>query len=230
MIKPALFTLAVPAALVLAATSPAAAQSMSPGPVQTAVPPPPPQEAPPPPPPAQAAVAQPSGAPGNDVSHIGGTPVPVGDHNQYHYRFRRTNLSTNPIGWVLGIYGASLSYGFSDHIAVRGDLNYFDFLNDDGHGYEIGVGLPIYFRRTYSGVFLEPGFILRQYGEDEDYDDNTTMGPQVLVGWHWMWDSGLNLAIAAGIGRNWSREDSPDSDFDDEEPFFNGYLRFGYAF
>jgi hypothetical protein len=169
----------------------------------------------------------PAGGDGDDVSHIQGTPVPVGDHNQYYYRFRRTNISTNPVGWMLGIYGLSLSYGLSNHLALRGDVNYFSYVGDDSTGFEVGAGLPIYFRRTYSGVFLEPGFILREF--DETYGDNTTFGPQVLAGWHWMWDSGLNLAIAFGVGRNWSQRDT-ESDYDDEEPFVNGYLRFGYAF
>jgi hypothetical protein len=177
--------------------------------------------------PAPASQPPPAGGDGRDLSHIRGTPVAVGDHNQYYYRFRRTNISTNPVGWMLGIYGLSLSYGFNQHFALRGDLNYFDFLDSEGTGFEIGAGLPIYFRRTYSGVFLEPGFIVRQF--DQDFGDNRTLGPQVLVGWHWMWDSGLNLAIAAGVGRNWSEEDT-EEDYDDEEPFANGYLRFGYAF
>jgi hypothetical protein len=184
--------------------------------------------------PAPAPVASqppPAGGDASDVSHIRGTPVPVGDHNQYYYRFKRTNISTNPIGWMLGIYGLSLSYGISDHLAVRGDVNYFDPIGEDGTtGYEVGAGLPIYFRRTYSGLFLEPGAIIRRFSDDDDFDDdNTTIGPQILVGWHWMWDSGLNVAMAFGAGRNWAREDT-ESDYDDEEPFVNGYLRFGYAF
>jgi opacity protein-like surface antigen len=186
-----------------------------------------PYAAPPPPPPA----GPPAGAPGA-VSQVGGTPVPVGDQHQYYYAYRRTNLSANPLGWIFGIYGVSLSHGLSDNFALRGDFNYFDFLGDDeGHGYELGVGLPIYFRRTYSGFFLEPGAIVRRYTDtgDLEEDGTTTVGPQVLIGWHWMWDSGLNFAIAAGVGRNWATEDT-DSSHDDEELFGNGYLRFGYAF
>ena len=219
------------AALAVTAST-AAAQSPTPSTPPPASPPSatPPSATPPAPPPPPAPYASqppPAGGDGSDVSHIGGNPVPVGDHNQYYYRFRRTNISTNPIGWILGIYGVSLSYGISDHLALRGDVNYFSYIEDDSTGFEVGAGLPIYFRRTYSGVFLEPGFILREF--DETYGDNTTFGPQVLAGWHWMWDSGLNLAVAFGVGRNWSREDT-ESEYDDEEPFVNGYLRFGYAF
>ena len=55
------------------------------------------------------------------------------------------------------------------------------------------------------------------------------MGPQVLVGWHWSWDSGLNVAAAFGAGRNIAAEDNSE-DFDSDEIFANGYLRFGYQF
>jgi Protein of unknown function (DUF3575) len=232
MTRSALVFLLAPA-VALAAARPAAAQTTPPTP-------PPPQQpraaAPAAVPPAVPPASQPppAGGDGRDMSHIGGVPVRVGDHHEYYYGFRRTNLSTNPIGWILGIYGVSLSYGLSSHFALRGDVNYFNPVGDDGtEGYELGVGLPIYFRRTYSGPFLEPGAIVRRFTDsgldEEGDDDNITMGPQVLAGWHWIWDSGLNLALAFGLGRNWSERDT-DSDYDDEEVFVNGYLRFGYAF
>ena len=34
----------------------------------------------------------------------------VGEHNRYQYDFKRLNASTNPIGWMIGSYGVSLSY------------------------------------------------------------------------------------------------------------------------
>jgi hypothetical protein len=207
------------AALALAASRTAAAQPST-------QPPTPPSTQPPRPTP-DASEPPPAGGDGSDLSHIRGTPVPVGDHNQYYYRFRRTNVSTNPIGWMLGLYGVSASYGMNQHFALRADFNYIAFVDTNETGFEVGAGVPIYFRRTYSGAFLEPGFIFRQFSDETD---DTTFGPQVLLGWHWLWDSGLNIAIAAGFGRNWSRDDSEDSTHDDAEAFANGYLRFGYAF
>ena len=168
-------------------------------------------------------------APGEDkrgkVSQINGTPIPVGTHNEYYYDFKKTNISTNPIGWVLGSYGVSASYAVHENVAIRGDINYYNPPGDDDlSGYEVGIGVPVYFRRAYQGPFLEPGLIVRGF-EDNDIDESTsTVGPQVLAGWAWMWDSGLNVSFALGAGRNFSSDDEYD------EVFANGYLRFGYAF
>jgi hypothetical protein len=194
-----------------------------------------PSAAPPPPVPPPTPVPQgqvvpaselpPAGGDGSDLSHINGQLVKVGEHNEYYYSFRRTNLSANPLGWIFGIYGASVSYGFSKNVAIRGDVNYFAPPNGGTRGSEIGIGLPIYMRRTYQGPFLEPGFIARSFKSDYDGEVDSEIGPQVLVGWHWSWDSGLNLAMAFGAGRNWSTDEEYEG-----EVFPNGYLRFGYAF
>lgn len=169
-----------------------------------------------------------TGAPQNedwqDLSHINGQLVKVGEKNEYRKSYKRTIISTNPLGWVLGSYGVSVSYGLNQNIAIRGDVNYIsNYVDEDTTGAELGVGLPIYFRRTYQGLFLEPGFISRRFTTASE-DTVNTAGPQVLVGWHWTWDSGLNFALAAGMGRNWSGDDEYD------KVFGNGYMRFGYAF
>lgn len=175
-------------------------------------------------------------APRSDVSEINGHPIPVGDHNQYYYTFKRRNISANPLGWIVGIYGVSGSYALNDNLVLRGDVTYYNIVDDDTTGYELSVGLPIYFRRAYSGAFLEPGLMVRSMTDhyDDGYhgssssDTETTFGPQMLFGWHWTWDSGLNVAAAAGVGRDLA-DDNSEYDYD-EEVFFNGYFRVGYQF
>src|SRR5687768_12287281 len=93
--------------------------------------------------PATAALAHPSvagpadatTAPHNDdateVSHINGQLVPVGESNDYKYKFRRTNISSNPIGWITGFYGVCGSYAINDHVAIRGDANYYNVIDSD---------------------------------------------------------------------------------------------------
>lgn len=192
--------------------------------------------------PAPAAPAPAAPAPGgqqnhdwNDVNHINGQLVPVGQENDYLKKYKRWNVSTNPLGFIWGSYGVSVSYGLNQNIAIRGDLNYYSPPGiDTVSGVEVGVGVPIYFRRTYQGLFLEPGIISRTFKDTYSCDTcsssettNTTFGPQILVGWHWTWSSGLNFAIAAGAGRNWA---SKDTEYGSDEVFPNGYMRFGYAF
>jgi hypothetical protein len=172
----------------------------------------------------------------SNVSHINGTVVPVGDRNNYLYTFKKTNIASNPIGWMFGVYGVSLSYALSNNIAIRGDANYVSINSDQA--YEVGVSFPIYFRRTYSGPFLEPGVIVRGSSNNSDstYADctdcsssNTFVGPEMMFGWQWMFDSGLNVAAAFGVARNLqSNNDGYSSNKIDVQPA--GYFRIGYAF
>ena len=175
----------------------------------------------------------------DDVSHINGQLVPVGESNSYEKKFRRTNISSNPVGWIFGFYGVSASYAVSDHVAIRGDVNVYEIIDSNDSGTELGIGVPLYLRRTYQGAFLEPGFVVRHWdgghcdggGYAGCDDTSTTAGPQMLFGWHWTWDSGFNVAAAVGAGRNLNAGEEDEYGYsDDEEIFVNGYFRVGYAF
>jgi hypothetical protein len=171
----------------------------------------------------------------SNVSHINGTVVPVGEQNKYLYAFKKTNISSNPIGWIFGFYGVSLSHALSNNIAIRADANYMSI--DHETGYEVGISMPIYFRRTYSGPFLEPGLIVRGSSHDDSYyadcfdcssSSDQFVGPEMLFGWQWMFDSGLNIAGAFGAARNISSRSMDTSDSD--KITAAGYFRIGYAF
>src|SRR5262245_42821150 len=79
----------------------------------------------------------------NNVSHINGHPVKVGERGDYLYKWKKTNISTNPIGWIFGFYGLSVEHALTDNIAIRGDANMFMLASMTG--YELGASLPIYF-------------------------------------------------------------------------------------
>ena len=177
--------------------------------------------------------ASPQNQPWTNVSHINGTVVPVGEQNRYLYDFKKTTISTNPIGWIFGFWGVSVSHALSNNIAIRVDANMMSFADETG--YEVGVSLPIYFRRTFSGPFIEPGIIARGFSNDSmDYADcldcssssSRFVGPEMLFGWQWMFDSGWNVAMAFGAARSMERN-SVDSG-DQIEPA--GYFRIGYGF
>jgi hypothetical protein len=174
-----------------------------------------------------AAMPAPQNEAWSNVSHINGAPVPVGERGNYLYKWKTTNISSNPIGWMVGFYGLSLSYAVGDHVAVRGDANLFRPIESDEHGYEIGATLPIYFKRVYQGPFMEPGIMVRDF--DSDDGSRAFVGPQVNFGWHWTFDSGLNFAFAVGVARRLESTD-PDSESYESPIEPTGYFRVGYAY
>jgi hypothetical protein len=177
----------------------------------------------------------------NNVSHINGVPVKVGERGDYLHRFRKTNISSNPIGWMFGVYGLSVSHAIHNNVVVRLDGNIFSGFMDEMSGYEVGASLPIYFKRAYSGPFIEPGIVSRgvKYTHDDYYYDSydttestmeTSFGPQMLFGWHSTFDSGLNVAAAAGAMRNLNVAPADEYGYREEPMEFVGYFRVGYAF
>ncbi len=58
---------------------------------------------------------------GAKLSHINDLPVKVGEHSDYYYDYKKFNISTNPVGLLLGFVGISASVALSSHIALRGE-------------------------------------------------------------------------------------------------------------
>ena len=166
----------------------------------------------------------------SNVSHINGQLVPVGQKLDYLVKDKEWNISTNPIGYLFGLFGVSVAKSMNHNVALRGDANIFSV--DGKSGYEVGVSVPIYFKRVFSGPFLEPGLIARNW---DTSNESSLVGPEVLFGWHWTFDSGLNVSAAVGAAKNiQGRQETCDgygycySHGPDIEPA--GYFRVGYAF
>jgi hypothetical protein len=184
----------------------------------------------PPPPPAPAVT---NGAPQNEtwsnVSHINGTPVKVGERQDYLYKTKKFNLSTNPFGYFFGYYDIAGSMALGQNLAASVAITGWSF-GDYEQGYQLSATLPLYFRKTFSGPFLEGGLLARtskdEYYAYDCYDcgssSDSWVGPQLMFGWHWTFDSGLNVSWAFGVAKQMGNEDN-DTDA-------NGYFRVGYAF
>jgi len=187
-------------------------------------------------------LAPPSTAPQNEdwsnVSHINGVPIKVGERGDYLYKFKKVNISADPFGLFFGYYDVAASYALSQNVALSVSMT--GWSTDSSSGYQATVSLPIYFRRTYSGPYLEPGLIMRSTndnGDSFDCDDcgsggtssnDTWAGPELLFGWHWTFDSGLNIAMAAGVAKH--ATDNQGMDYSDSSTEPVGYFRVGYAF
>jgi hypothetical protein len=205
---------------------PASVASMAPGAA----------EMPPAPPPAPAAS---NGAPQNEdwnnVSHINGTPVKVGERGDYLIKGKKNNISGNPFGLFFGYYDVAFSHSLSQNLAASVAITGWSMSEGYTQGYQVAATLPLYFRRTFSGPYLEGGLMLRTDTSDDSYyaysdcydcmsysSSNAWIGPELLFGWQWTFDSGLNVAMAFGVAKNMTSESN--------EPDANGYFRVGYAF
>ena len=159
----------------------------------------------------------------NNVSHINGSIVPVGERNAYLIAARKNNIQSNPLAWIFGYYELAGQHALSQNIAVSVDVS--GYSTDHQSGYSLAATLPIYFRRTFSGPFLEPGFVMSSSSWSSS---RTWAGPEVMFGWAWMFDSGLNLSAAFGAAK---RISDPQMDsYSSNEPEPVGYFRVGYAF
>ena len=190
----------------------------------------------PPPPPVMPAATM-NGAPQNEhwsnVSHINGVPVKVGERQDYLFKPKKFNLSTNPFGFFFGYYDVAASMALGSNLGATVAITGWAM---DDPGYQLSATLPLYFRKTFSGPFLEGGLLIRS-SEEENYDyyaagdcidycysteNDSWVGPQLLFGWHWTFDSGLNTSFAFGVARRMGG--------DENDTEANGYWRVGYAF
>ncbi len=195
-------------------------------------------EAPPAPPAANNGAPQ--NEPWSNVNHINGTPVKVGERNDYLIAFKKTNISANPFGLFWGYFDADVSHALSQNIAISGSLAYYN--HSDETMVQASVSAPIYFRRTFSGPFIEPGLIYRSTSyNDNSYayscsdcmsssNTHSWFGPELLFGWHWNFDSGLNISWAVGVAAHATDSNSDGSSSSSNDPDFNGYFRVGYNF
>ncbi|MEP6860523.1 MAG: hypothetical protein ABJE66_07885 [Deltaproteobacteria bacterium] len=173
----------------------------------------------------------------NNVSHINGTVVPVGERNQYLYAYRKNNLQSNPIAWMFGYYQIAGSHALSENIAASLEVSGWSTDHGNESGYQIAPTLQLYFKRTFSGPFLEGGLVIHHDDNNgyayDCYDCSSTstssdwVGPEVMFGWSWMFDSGLNMSAAFGAAK---RMDSQSSGYSSDDPVPVGYFRVGYAF
>ena len=156
----------------------------------------------------------------SDVSQINGQLVPVGVHGEYLYSHPTFNIATNPLTAFAGVYGLAVSYAATPNVAIKIDGTYINIIDSDDEGFEVNLTAPIYFRKVFTGMYIEPGLLVRDFDMEQE-DGSTQVGPQVLVGYHFTADNGLNVSVAAGLGRDLGG---------DKEVMPNGYLRVGYAF
>ena len=133
---------------------------------------------------------------------------------------KKTNLQVSPVGVMFGFYSIAASRAVSSNVALSIELDAANTGGGLGTSTQAALSLPIYFKRTFSGPFFEPGVYVH-----EDYGP-ADAGVEMMVGWTFLLDSGLNVSGAIGVSRRF------DNDGEDVADTLGpaGYFRVGYAF
>lgn len=135
---------------------------------------------------------------------------------------------SSPIGWPYGTFGASLYVGVGHHVAVRGNLAWYEnqgsFLEDvasaasggevpsySGSFRDTGIAAIWYPRRLWNGPMLEAGVLqrARDTGYQAEFEDGiktttTTYAGRAMVGWSWL--IGQHVFVAVAIGASAGKE------------------------
>ena len=56
---------------------------------------------------------------GQNLSHINGVPIEVGQHSKYYYDYKKFNIAVNPFGLIVDSYSVSASVALNSHLAIR---------------------------------------------------------------------------------------------------------------
>jgi hypothetical protein len=147
------------------------------------------------------------------------TPAPT-EHE------RVTTVSFDPLGLMKDRYALSVARRASDHIAIRVDGQLFEaipYFSNPERPWRVGISAPIYLDRTYHGPFIEPGIAVARrvgsLGQTPGTDDmpstlyavyDHAVGPEIYLGWQWLFRSGLQVAAAVGASQNWAGNDLPE--------------------
>lgn len=121
------------------------------------------------------------------ISKIDGQLVKVGEKNEYEYDYKKWNLGVNAFSLPLGYIAVSGSYALTSNVVARVGAAYDT--NQKNSNHSLNFGVPIYFKKAYSGFFVEPGV-------------DTQVGIYTAGGYHWMWDSGFNIYAGAGFAKH----------------------------
>jgi len=174
------------------------------------------------------AIAQEEPVDGGEVhSKIDGQLVPVGEKNKYEYSYKKHLVSTNPLSYFFGSFGVSYSYAFHKYAAARLDAGFIHIWDTELYGAEFCAAVPIFFKKMNDGFYIEPGVYVSAMSYESD--SAVAGGPQMLLGWSWIWDSGFNINLGLGMSYTWRSGDNDWGVNGIDGPWPRGRLAFGYA-
>jgi len=163
--------------------------------------------------------------------------IPVGERNRYRNTYKTWNVWTSPFGYFFGNFSLGASYAFHQNVKVNIEPQFIYFFLAKPHVVGGGATLStsIYFKKVYDGFYLEPGARILYLSQKRSLGgptaDGLVGGPQLIAGWGWIWDSGLNFNIGFGLGYYWGKAGKDVEDTDSFSGIFPASnLAFGFSF
>lgn len=166
-------------------------------------------------------------------SNIEGQVVPVGEKNRYEYDYPKWNIYTNPFSWFWGQMSLGASRAIHQNFTINGSAGFlYGYWGEPNvYGGLFDLSATAWFRKVFSGFYLEPGVALVFATQGGTADVSATVGgPQLIAGWGWIWDSGFNINLGLGLGYYWGKGDNFQNTSYLDGIFPTGKLAFGYAF
>lgn len=114
---------------------------------------------------------------------------------------KANNFTVNPLGAVLGGLNLTYTRALGDTFSIGFLLQVTVPLLMPATGIGGGIELFLWPRRPNNGFFVGPVVgVSRTFPTDESkYVGATALTIGALLGWRWIWDSGLNLGLGGGI-------------------------------
>ncbi len=142
-------------------------------------------------------------------------------------------IKLNPIALAFGNFNLSYQRAFSDASAIQIGANYwYKILGVEVSGIGVRAGYQFFVtnktKAAPDGLYIGPQISFNNLTDKETKESVNAFGVGALIGYQWLWKSGVTLDLGAGPIYQFASESSTESDFSGFLP--NITIAIGYNF
>jgi hypothetical protein len=139
----------------------------------------------------------------------------------------------NPISLAFGNFNLSYQRALSDASAIQIGANYwYRIFGEEVSGVGVRAGYQFFLtnraKPAPEGFYIGPLASFNSLTEKETDGSVTAFGAGLMLGYQWVWDSGVTLDLGAGPMYQFASENETDTDFEGFLP--NITIAIGYNF
>jgi len=142
-------------------------------------------------------------------------------------------LKINPISLAFGNFNLSYQRALNNASAIQVGANYwYRLFGTDVSGFGIRGGYQFFItnraKAAPEGFYIGPQLSFNGFSVSETDESVTSVGIGLLLGYQWVWDSGVTLDLGAGPIYQFANDENTDESFDGFLP--NITIAVGYNF